>query len=394
VNRDPAAFGGDARKPAANSISAKPAGRTGHMRQLDGLRFVAVAAVAWHHWLPRHTFGLPLWSGVHLFFVLSGFLITGILLDAKMADSQVGPGRTLRIFYARRVLRIFPLYYAVLAAASVLNVSDLRSHWFWHAAFASNYFFLFKVHGWYGLISHLWTLSVEEQFYLCWPLIILFVAVRRLPVVFGGFALVSLVYRLLARIYFANGDLHEIATLGCLDGFAIGALLAYYARVPNEGFRALLARRHLLLGLLVAVYATMNWSGQLAATAGAVSFTVLYLIYGIVIYDCSVGATGVFALVLDRRVPRYLGTISYGLYLFHNFALLPAMFTVDFLGLALPPGSAWWPVLFAFWTVALASLSWHVFEKPINGLKRKFPYSPRLNASRATAALASRPPVA
>lgn len=76
------------------------------MQQLDALRALAVAGVAWHHWVPTYQFGLPFFAGVQLFFVLSGFLITGILLDAK---GKAGTGQVAKAFYLRRFLRIFPL---------------------------------------------------------------------------------------------------------------------------------------------------------------------------------------------------------------------------------------------------------------------------------------------
>jgi len=100
-----------------------------YYRQLDSLRAFAVAGVAWHHWLPRFTFGLPFDAGVQLFFVLSGFLITGILLNAKENNEEhrrEGKGFILRNFYSRRFLQIFPLYYIVLIVALIMNMSDLQ----------------------------------------------------------------------------------------------------------------------------------------------------------------------------------------------------------------------------------------------------------------------------
>ena len=137
------------------------------MPELDGLRAFAFAAVAVHHWRPRH-FDFPLVSGVHLFFVLSGFLITGILLDARTRNetsASQGVLPTLRAFYVRRFLRIFPLYYAALAIATWFDVAGLRQSWPWHASYLSNYQIFLK-NDWIGLVGHFWTLAVEEQFYL------------------------------------------------------------------------------------------------------------------------------------------------------------------------------------------------------------------------------------
>jgi peptidoglycan/LPS O-acetylase OafA/YrhL len=105
-----------------------------HMPQLDGLRTLAVAAVIWSHWVPAYQFGFE-WGlmGVNLFFVLSGFLITGILLDSRAGAERPG-GRwfAIRQFYARRVLRIFPLFYMTLALLVLLNIRPVRQTLVWH----------------------------------------------------------------------------------------------------------------------------------------------------------------------------------------------------------------------------------------------------------------------
>src|ERR1017187_4970215 len=104
-----------------------------HMPQLDGLRTLAVAAVAWSHWMLPYQFGFE-WGlmGVNLFFVLSGFLITGILLDSRAEEGE--PARrwfAIRQFYARRVLRIFPLFYMTLALLALVNVRPIRQTFLW-----------------------------------------------------------------------------------------------------------------------------------------------------------------------------------------------------------------------------------------------------------------------
>ena len=147
------------------------------MPQLDGLRAIAVLLVVWSHWASGyiHIFGTHLGVlGVQLFFVLSGYLISGILIDCSLRDNE-GRQRwfVLRQFYIRRFLRIFPLYYAILGLAVYVNVPPFRTTWPWHAAYLSNvHFWLVGSRESYG--GHLWSLSVEEQFYLCWPMLMLF----------------------------------------------------------------------------------------------------------------------------------------------------------------------------------------------------------------------------
>lgn len=134
----------------------------GYAPQLDGLRAVAVVAVAYSHWLPAWQAGVPFGAGVHLFFVLSGFLITRILLALRAAPRR---GPAVARFYARRAVRLFPAFYLVLGLAWLADVPLVRDTWTWHAAYLSNV----RIAGearWLGHVSHFWSLAVEEQFYV------------------------------------------------------------------------------------------------------------------------------------------------------------------------------------------------------------------------------------
>ena len=146
-----------------------------YMPQLDALRAFAVLAVMVHHFLPVDhyiptdyiTLGM---LAVRLFFVLSGFLITGILLGYRSDE----PKNALKRFYFRRVLRIFPIYYLTLFVALALQVRSIQQGAFWHLTYTSNFIAPFHPE-WMGPASHFWTLAVEEQFYFVWPFIMLFV---------------------------------------------------------------------------------------------------------------------------------------------------------------------------------------------------------------------------
>ena len=143
----------------------------GRIRRFDGLRALAVLAVIQHHFGIKAVNDVlaPGGPAVQLFFVLSGYLITGILLDAR---EQADRGAALTTFYIRRALRIFPAYYVALTLAASLNV-NVYDAWPWHAAYLSNV--RIALDGkWPGPVSHFWSLSVEEQFYLLWPMIVLF----------------------------------------------------------------------------------------------------------------------------------------------------------------------------------------------------------------------------
>jgi peptidoglycan/LPS O-acetylase OafA/YrhL len=166
-------------------VTAPATRERGYMPQLDALRFFAVlGVVVVHNWQPSsHTFivGWFDWGtlGVRLFFVLSGFLITGILIDGRELAPHDSRRRLvfMRQFYARRFLRIFPVYYAVLFVLLIAGVGQIRQIWPWLFSYGTN------VYVWHYLaypyaVPHFWTLAIEEQFYLLWPFVLLFLPRR------------------------------------------------------------------------------------------------------------------------------------------------------------------------------------------------------------------------
>src|SRR5208337_4189358 len=143
---------------------------------LDGIRALAVIAVMIQHFDPGTVRWIKLGHvGVRVFFVLSGFLITGILLQARQSAEIDGLSkwRVLRNFYARRFLRIFPIYYLVILVTWVAGIAEMRESVGWNLSYLSNFYFYQRGTGNYS-VTHLWSLAVEEQFYLLWPLLILF----------------------------------------------------------------------------------------------------------------------------------------------------------------------------------------------------------------------------
>jgi peptidoglycan/LPS O-acetylase OafA/YrhL len=365
-----------------------------HMPQLDGLRTLAVAAVAWSHWMGSYQGGLE-WGlmGVNLFFVLSGFLITGILLDSR--EGAAGPSgrwRAIRQFYTRRVLRIFPLFYMTLAVLALLNVRPVRETFFWHFCYLSNVYF-FQRGAWHGLISHFWSLAVEEQFYLVWPYLMIFLPVRLVrPVVLGLIGLAP-VYRVVMRVVDPDNPLAFVLTIGCLDALGIGALLAYAKRRSGDSLSGAgrLARRLLWIGLPAwgALEALNRW--HLAPRPLlALQQTFLAMIFGWVILSGARGFKGWFGRFLQWSPMAYLGKISYGLYVFHNLTIYGIVFAVR--DLHAPAAILADPCIrrlsLVVLTISVAALSWHLYEKPLNDLKRYFPYNAPGRARKPVAARA------
>src|ERR1700754_2151344 len=152
-----------------------------YIKELDSIRAIAVLLVIISHWIPPN---IPINIlpngpiGVNIFFVLSGFLITWILLEnrKKTEELENTRGTVLKNFYIRRILRIFPIYYLVVFVLYIFSESsgtEIRSALPYYLTYTSNFHF-FYIDKWDGILSHLWSLAVEEQFYLLWPSIMLF----------------------------------------------------------------------------------------------------------------------------------------------------------------------------------------------------------------------------
>ena len=369
-----------------NAADAPPA-PTGYMSQLDALRAFAVLGVVLHHFRMEF-FGADLgWlaaAGVRLFFVISGFLITGILVRSRDRAEATGGGRggALRRFYARRFLRIFPLYYFVVAVGIVFAVEPARRIAVWLLTYTFN---LFMAHnGWFEAnFAHFWSLAVEEQFYVVWPWLLFLVPRKGLfPMALAVTAAApawKLVY-VLSGYTTATGLATFISTFACLDALGIGALLAMlrHRKSPAAAWEPRLRRIVIAAAAVVtALGAADVWSDftiVLSATAQAVLFAW--------IVDAASRTTGGAAgAVLACRPLQYVGRISYGVYVYHPF--VPAMLV--WFGFALPPAHRFEPPLLQSWgwfavativSLGLASVSWHAFEKPINDLKRHFEEPP------------------
>ncbi len=203
-----------------------------YLPQLDGLRTFAVLAVAYAHWIPaNYHFNLPLGlAAVEMFFVLSGFLITGILLRCResLAHKEGTRLSVVNNFYLRRFLRIFPLYYLVLIIIFILNVPSAREAIVWTTTYLSNFYF-YAQGKFSPFIGHLWSLAVEEQFYLVWPWLIIFLPNRWLKPLFISTIMIAPVVRCILSFSAADSIQKFIPTLPitCLDALGTGSLLAY-----------------------------------------------------------------------------------------------------------------------------------------------------------------------
>lgn len=369
---------------AATTVDSPPSlppGET-HRVQLDGLRTFAVLAVMGEHW--AHGDWLRFFpggmAGVRLFFVLSGFLITGILLRARDQANAAGqPVRTtLARFYVRRFLRIFPLYYAAVLLAAMVS-SEGRRMLLPNLLYTTN-FAQFAAGDWSGCVSHFWSLAVEEQFYLVWPLLILLVPRHRIRAVVWITLLSAPAFRVILLLLKPDLPLVEVLPVSCLDSLGLGAMLAVLRdeqRGMSRGFEwaCLIIGLPLWIAFRAGVVARLTmpeaiWT--LESTCASLVFTWL-------IGRAADGFRGPFGHVLSFGPIVYLGTISYGLYVIH-LPLIYWKYLWKTDARLLQDIMYWIPSRFLFLlfiTVCVASVSWWFYERPINSLKRYWPYVPR-----------------
>jgi peptidoglycan/LPS O-acetylase OafA/YrhL len=351
---------------------------------LDGLRAFSAVSVAF-----LHLGVLPIgWIGVQVFYVLSGFLITGILLSSK--DQITSLGSSLKNFYYRRSIRILPLYFAYLLF--VLVVSCL-SHKFrdQQALLPSLVTYTYNIHRvfhpseTFSLCTQLWSLSIEEQFYLAWPLIVFYMSTKRFRIF--AITVIALSPLLRASLVLTSHNPHFTAYLLTpyqLDGFAAGAVLSTLS-VPQ--LTAL--RRPLAIVLAAAAACALIWNmhqpwfgllwlmdtGHASWTWG---YTLIDLLAAALVIECICGSP--LLLVLEWAPLRHLGRVSYGFYVWHVASLLLFAHIFNYLHLtswSQPLGLLLILGFLAFNTL-ISTLSFHLLERPAMLLKdRLFQKEPR-----------------
>lgn len=316
--------------------------------------------------------------GVQLFFVLSGFLITSILIGCRNDIVDQGRTRTgvLKAFYMRRVLRIFPIYYLTILVVFLVGSSGFREILPYHLFFVSNLPSAIYAgplaSG--GLVhaqsSHFWSLAVEEQFYLFWPLLVL--SMHRRSIV--QLCLLLIVAAPLFRAaLFLYGFPVQVGYLPAqMDALGIGALFAFYRggwhpQIPPKAIRLIL----MICAGCMAICVYWYVSGVLYRP-----FWIIFPFFEAIAY------LFLLAAVLNGKLPRLsrilrnivlvtIGKVSFGVYLLHTFvASFVSVYIID-----VSAQSVLLQALIGIVaTVLVALLSWQFFERPINNLKARYPY--------------------
>ncbi len=368
----------------------------GHIIQLDGIRFIAVGLVLLAH-LTDTT--LPIGElGVTMFFVLSGFLITRILMLSrdKLKDQPDGFKKYIRKFLIRRTIRIFPVYYLCILILYIIGVPSVRDHLGWLVLYGTNIYMAIN-EGWMGSVDHLWSLAVEEQVYLIFPFLIFFVPRKHLLTTLGVMGVFSVLLRLYFYLTGKSWIVSYVSMPACLDSFALGGLMAWLQLNKPKTFTAVFSQKWLVVASMALWYLVYYWSVQLGLQFDPVNKYNVVKIVGdrlaasvfsfFLIGSAAVGYHGLMAIFLENPVSVYLGKISYGIYLYHNFVFnhyhsytVPNHPVVRFFNKVYRhfPDLQNYPsfqilVVIAL-TILVASISWHFFEKPINDLKDKYAY--------------------
>jgi peptidoglycan/LPS O-acetylase OafA/YrhL len=319
------------------------------IEQLDGIRAVAIGAVFIHHMFQAKL----LWMGVDLFFILSGFLITGVLINAKSRSLKEYFGH----FYSRRARRILPPYVLLLVVTSLFFGIAWATHWYYYILLM-NFMLVFGVpHP--GAFDVLWSLAVEEQFYLVWPFVIYFCSEEAIAWVAGAIFFAAPLLRWFCTPLFAyHWPIYELTPFR-MDLLAIGALVAILWRkrpylIQRFGHYSLI-----LSGMaLLALYGLSKLPGFTTTSNTRLSNV---LIYELTLIICTGGIlwalSGRGIGILMLAPVRYIGRISYTIYLIH---LLARIVVSHYLHGA-------WAVAGVTLVVTLlySAISWAVLEKPL-----------------------------
>jgi peptidoglycan/LPS O-acetylase OafA/YrhL len=337
------------------------------IESLDSIRAVAVLGVVLFH----TGFFSAGWVGVQIFFVLSGYLITAVLVDDK--------GATLRTylahFYWRRTLRIFPLYFAFLAIAACAFSASFAQDWPWLVTYTANFARL-RDTDLAPPFVHLWSLAVEEQFYLIWPFAVFFLGRTALRKLVIAIILLAPLSRLALFLWFQHappfwvGKMIYSLPTSHADAFAAGAMLVLFKiKRPDRATLSLLAITA-IAGAVVLIHQHLVYRSAMKWTFGYAMFLMQDggFVWGYTLLDLTTAMAIASAIAFNPRLLksaffRRIGTISYGIYVYH----FPLLLVLKSLNLA----TAVFLPTFLITTYSIAEMSFRYFETPFLRLKNR-----------------------
>jgi peptidoglycan/LPS O-acetylase OafA/YrhL len=358
---------------------SKPLNRV-HYPALDGMRGLAVLLVVVYHNFNFINYTFFGWLGVDLFFVLSGFLITEILLQSRETS------HFLRNFYIRRALRIFPLYFLTLFFFLTLlplftKLPGLDYYldnqtWLWF--YLQNWLYIFKPPPMHSLtLSHLWSLAVEEQFYLIWPFVILLI---RKPKTILLITICLLVGVIVLRFYLwvnriENLSYYNLFTFSRIDGICIGSTLALLRKINPKAITQYFTVIVLFLAALNFLFYFFNRQHQYTYPYLAIAgYTTFAMLFGILVHEGISEPSNWIRTIFANPVFRFFGRISFGLYVLHwpIYVVLKPQILKWWQTNFYPYAEFMSSVLLTLLAIGLSLASYYFFELKFLKLKAKF----------------------
>jgi len=356
-----------------------------HRPSLDGVRGIAVLSVVMAH-AQALIFGRPIFSwfdfsggfiGVDIFFVLSGFLITSLLLQEHQTTGTI----SLKNFYIRRALRLLPALVLLLVAMLIYSRLALSAEVGWQTLrfagvvilYLTNWARAFEWIPGSNLLGHLWSLAVEEQFYLLWPPVLLILlrlrlSRRALVILMVGLIFLVLLRRIdllshggitQGRVYLGSDTRADSLLVGCL-----AAMLHAWRMLPDSRLFRVLLRTATVMALPVLFIYFLDAFGVRSRTFFTFGLTVVAFVAGVLILQAMQSSPNPLLYVLENGFLVYLGKISYGLYLWHFFAIE--------ITLGLRVGSAMKLALSLLGLFGITATSFYCVERPFLSLKTRF----------------------
>lgn len=343
-------------------------------KQLDGLRCFAVLGVLILHFVKFDNIyigRIPFGQGVNLFFVISGFLITRILLLNKesIRNGKTTAGKVLKSFYLRRTLRIFPIYYLTIFFLFAVNFQNTRDVFPWLVSYTVNIYQSLDL-PYIGSFNHLWSLAVEEQFYLLWPFIILLLPAKHI----GKFIVFVILLSLGFKIWWFSGHGYTGAvnsfTLSCADSLGFGALIAWWS-VYRPEWSAKMGKMWYFIPLSAIIFSYVIIFPRNNEEAAFVLNNFLYSLFAffIVLRASQEKFSKVPAFILENTVVRHIGKISYGIYLYHFFMPDVYFYFNKYFPNRFPNDYSTQMPFYIIGALIVAQLSWMIIEKPFLKLK-------------------------
>jgi len=370
-----------------------------YFENLDGLRFLCFLSVFFfhsfhtefdyikstdvYHLVKRDIFGNGN-IGVNFFFVLSGFLITYLLIEEKKLNGQID----VRKFWIRRILRIWPLFYLCVIIGFFIfpiiksafgQIPHETASIGYYLTFTNNFDFLKKGLPDASLLGVLWSVAIEEQFYFIWPAILYLLPVNKYWIAFSSILGISLLFRAFNTTYNA----HEFHTLSCVGDMAIGAFGAWLISISPNFKKHIQNLSPVFISLVYISFAIVFLYRDEMLTSNnfflsIIERPIIALIMLMIILEQSFSEKSLFKMSNFKLITK-LGTVTYGLYCLHFIGIL----AVTTLSKKLMLNTGLWQVLlgetfFALGvTIIISLISYSIYEKPFLKIKDRFSYITR-----------------